>query len=200
MTKRVDEPEMPVERAGARVRLREATLADADIVDARAGDPAMTGEFNDLGQPKATPLAENLANGKRLVGPERGVLLIIRIEDDAIIGDIGWHPVSYGPNERSRALNIGISLIPDARGHGYGTEAQRLIAEVLFDLYDIERIEASTDVDNIAEQRSLEKAGFTREGVIRRAQFRAGTHHDLVGYSIVRADVTRDSASGPGSD
>ena len=182
-------PELPVERTGTRVRLREATLADADVVDARAGDPAMIGEFNDLGQPKGKPLAENLANGKRMVGPERGVLLIVRIEDDAIIGDVGWHPVSYGPNERSPALNIGISVVPDARGHGYGTEAQRLIAEVLFERYDIERIEASTDVDNIAEQRSLEKAGFTREGILRRAQFRAGAHHDLVGYSIVRSDL-----------
>jgi RimJ/RimL family protein N-acetyltransferase len=188
-------PEPPVERTGTRVRLREAKLADADVVDARAGDPAMIGEFNDLGQPRGKPLAENLANGNRMVGPERGVLLIVRIEDDAIIGDVGWHPVSYGPNERSRALNIGISLIPDARGQGYGTEAQRLIAEVLFDHYDIERIEASTDVDNIAEQRSLEKAGFTREGILRRAQFRAGAHHDLVGYSIVRSDV---EAAGPG--
>jgi RimJ/RimL family protein N-acetyltransferase len=51
---------------------------------------------------------------------------------------------------------------------------------------DIERIEASTDVENIAEQRSLEKAGFTREGILRRAQWRAGAHHDLVSYSILR--------------
>jgi RimJ/RimL family protein N-acetyltransferase len=97
--------------------------------------------------------------------------------------------VSYGPGERSRALNIGLSLIPEARGHGYGTEAQRLVAELLFRLFDVERIEASTDVENIAEQRSLEKAGFTREGTLRRAQWRAGAWHDLVSYSIVRDDL-----------
>jgi RimJ/RimL family protein N-acetyltransferase len=95
----------------------------------------------------------------------------------------------YGPNEASRALNIGLSLIPDARGRGYGTEAQRLIAELLFRLFDIQRVEASTDIDNVAEQRSLEKAGFTREGVLRRAQSRAGGYHDLVSYSILREDL-----------
>jgi len=63
---------------------------------------------------------------------------------------------------------------------------QRLLAALLFRLFDIERIEASTDVENIAEQRSLEKAGFTREGILRRAQWRAGAHHDLVSYSILR--------------
>ncbi|MDF2733993.1 MAG: N-acetyltransferase [Chloroflexota bacterium] len=90
----------------------------------------------------------------------------------------------YGPNEQSRALN----LYPDARGQGFGTEAQRLLAELLLDQFDVERIEASTDVDNVVEQRSLDKAGFRREGVARRAQFRAGAYHDLVNYSFVRED------------
>jgi RimJ/RimL family protein N-acetyltransferase len=147
------------------------------------------GEYNDFGMPKPPALAENLADGKRMVRPDRGALLVLRIEDNAIIGDIGWHTVSYGPNSESRALNIGLALIPDARGKGYGTETQRLMAELLFDLFDIERVEASTDVENVAEQRSLEKAGFTREGVLRRAQFRAGTYHDLVGYSLIRSDL-----------
>ena len=179
-----------MERAGSLVRLREATLDDAEVVDARARDPALIGEFNDFGLGKPTPLAENLAHGQRMVGPDRGTLLVVRIDDDVVIGDIGWHTVSYGPTAGSRALNIGVSLDPEARGHGYGTEAQRLLAELLFACFKIERVEASTDVDNLAEQRSLEKAGFTREGVIRRAQSRAGTQHDLVGYSIVRSDVT----------
>jgi RimJ/RimL family protein N-acetyltransferase len=97
--------------------------------------------------------------------------------------------VSYGPNDESRALNIGVSLIPEARGQGHGAEAQRLLAELLFRLFDVERIEAMTDVDNIPEQRSLEKAGFVREGILRRAQFRARRYHDLVSYSILREDL-----------
>ena len=124
-----------------------------------------------------------------MVSPERGQLLIERRSDGVVIGDVAWHPVSYGPNEESRALNIGASLIPEARGKGHGAEAQRLLAELLYRLFEIERVEASTDVDNIAEQRSLEKAGFMREGILRRAQWRAGSHHDLVSYSILREDL-----------
>ncbi len=151
----------------------------------------MAGEFNDLGQPSPQPLAERLANGKRMVSAERGRLLVERIEDAAVIGDVSWHPVQYGPNEQSRALNVGIAIYPDARGRGFGTEAQRLLAELLLEHFSIERVEASTDVDNLPEQRSLDKAGFTREGVIRRAQYRAGAHHDLVTYSFVRDDLER---------
>jgi RimJ/RimL family protein N-acetyltransferase len=183
-------PRGVISRDGATIRLREATLADAEVVDARRLDPARIGEFNDLGQAPPRPLAEDLPGGRSVVSPERGRLLIERLSDARVIGDVSWHPVRYGPNERSMALNIGISLDPDARGHGYGSEAQRLLAELLFELYPIERVEASTDVDNIAEQRSLTKAGFAREGVIRRAQHRAGGYHDLVGYSILRDDLT----------
>lgn len=50
------------------------------------------------------------------------------------------------------------------------------------------RIQASTDVTNVAEQRALEKAGFTREGVLRGAQFRDGSWHDLFLYSLLRSD------------
>lgn len=178
-------------REGRSVRLREATLADAPLLDERDADPAMRGEFNDLGQPPSEPLADRLANGKRMVSPERGRLVVERIDDGAVIGEVSWHPVMHGPNAQSRALNIGAALYPDARGHGFGTEAQRLLAELLLEQFALERVEASTDVDNIAEQRSLEKAGFTREGVIRRAQFRAGAYHDLVGYSFVREDLER---------
>lgn len=166
-------------------------MADAALLDARDADPAMRGEFNDLGHPSPKPLVDQLADGKRMVSPERGRLLVERIDDGAVVGDVSWHPVMYGPNEQSRALNIGVALYPEARGQGFGTEAQRLLAELLLEQFAVERVEASTDVDNVAEQRSLAKAGFAREGVIRRAQFRAGGYHDLVGYSFTRDDLVR---------
>jgi RimJ/RimL family protein N-acetyltransferase len=43
-------------------------------------------------------------------------------------------------------------------------------------------------VTNAAEQRALERAGFTREGVLRHAQFREGGFHDLVLYSKLRGE------------
>ncbi len=43
-------------------------------------------------------------------------------------------------------------------------------------------------MENLPEQRSLEKAGYVREGIQRGAQFRAGAYHDLVTYSRLRDD------------
>ena len=69
-------------------------------------------------------------------------------------------------------------------------EAQAQLATYLFSTSDVNRVEASTDVENAAEQRSLEKAGFMREGMQRGAQFRAGAYHDLLTFSRLRNDPT----------
>jgi RimJ/RimL family protein N-acetyltransferase len=111
------------------------------------------------------------------------------VEEDGVpVGSVSWHSVYYGPNLGSRAYNIGIGLAVAAQGRGIGSAAQRLLAEHLFTTTDVLRVEASTDVENFAEQRSLEKAGFAREGVLRMAQCRADGWHDLAAYAVLRTD------------
>jgi RimJ/RimL family protein N-acetyltransferase len=171
----------------SRVRLRDVTLEDADMLDEWARAAHGDGGFNDLlDHPRLT---DRIA---LTVGPLRHEvnrrLLVERTDDRATIGTVGWHQVRYGPNVESAAWNIGIELIPSARGQGYGSEAQRLLAVYLFATTGMSRVEASTDVDNVAEQRALEKAGYRREGVTRGAQFRAGSYHDLVTYAILRGE------------
>ena len=51
------------------------------------------------------------------------------------------------------------------------------------------RVEAHTDVENVAEQRALEAAGFTREGTTRGAQWRDGAYRDGFLYAILRSDL-----------
>lgn len=106
-----------------------------------------------------------------------------------VVGVVSWHRVAYGPTSGSYAWNVGIGLAPPSRGLGIGTLAQRLLVEWLFDTTPVHRIEASTDVGNLAEQKALERAGFSCEGVLRSAQERADGRHDLCSYSILRSDL-----------
>jgi RimJ/RimL family protein N-acetyltransferase len=175
---------------GARVRLRDVTLDDADLLDAWNRDPDASGEFNDFDVPAQPIDRDALARGP-LRNERNGQLIVERLGDGEPVGTVVWHAVRYGPNPESAAWNIGIALLPTARGMGHGAEAQALVAEYLFDTTDVNRIEAQTDVENIAEQRSLEKAGFQREGSARGAQYRAGGYHDLVTYSILRGEAGR---------
>ncbi|MDQ6898557.1 MAG: GNAT family N-acetyltransferase [Candidatus Dormibacteraeota bacterium] len=172
-----------------RVRLRGAGSGDGTLLDLWNSSPHYRGSFNDFGQAPSASLSRVLAR-PGLISDERGLLLVERSADATPLGTVTWHAVSHGPNPESRAWNIGIALIPEGRGHGYGVEAQQLLARHLFATTQVNRIEASTDVENVAEQRALEKAGFSREGVLRGAQFRAGAWHDMMLYSLLRQDVS----------
>ena len=164
-------------------RLRPVALVDAELLELWQSTE-YRGEFNEFGIPRQ-PVRERIQeNG--LVGSQGGTLIVERVGDSKPIGTVSWREVRYGPNPESICWNIGISLIPDARGQGLGSEAQRVLVAYLFATTPVKRIEAMTDVDNVPEQRALEKAGFQKEGVLRRAQYRPGGWHDLVVYACVR--------------
>lgn len=176
--------ELPLE--GSLVRLRDCTLGDADMLDEWNRNMEVGG-FNDFGPRHPIP-RDVLASGP-LRNERNGTLIIERIVDAEPVGTIGWRLVTvYGPSPTSDAFQIGVELIPAARGQGLGSDAQRLVALYLFASTQVNRVEASTDAENVPEQRSLEKAGFQREGVMRQAQYRAGAYHHLVIYARIRSD------------
>jgi RimJ/RimL family protein N-acetyltransferase len=171
------------------IRFRDPTIADADLLEAWASTPDARGEFNDFGSlEERISVRDALAKGP-LRNERNGEMLIELSADGTPIGIVSWHEVHYGPNPGSRAWNIGIALLPEFRGRGYGGAAQRLLADELFATTDANRVEAQTDVDNLPEQRALEKAGFTREGIARGSQFRAGGYHDILTFARLRSDL-----------
>jgi RimJ/RimL family protein N-acetyltransferase len=181
----------PVRTAGGaarpRIRLRPAQPDDIRVLDLWSSQRRIyQGEFNDLGQPVKTG-AEYVA--EPAVTGTGGFLMIELAEEREAIGTVSWHLVSYGPNAESQAVNFGIALVPEARGRGLGADAQRLLVEYLFATTPVHRVEASTDIENVPEQRALEKAGLRREGVLRGAQYRDGRWRDLVVYARLRTDL-----------
>lgn len=172
--------------AGELVRLRIPTLADVEQLDAWESSPEALGEFNDFGQPPHS-YREPVEKGT-VVDENHGTLLVERLSDGVAVGTVSWRPVLHGPPPESRGWALGISLAPEGRGQGFGPEALRLVGDYLFASTGANRIEGETDVENIPGQRAMERAGFTREGVLRGAQWRRGAYHDLVVYSRLRGD------------
>jgi RimJ/RimL family protein N-acetyltransferase len=62
------------------------------------------------------------------------------------------------------------------------------MVDYLFLSRDIVRIQAHTHVKNAASQRALEKAGFKKEGTIRKGLFARGEWGDWFLYSILREE------------
>lgn len=163
-------------------RLRPARPDEAELVQGWHDDPET--EYELWGDPPA-----GIAETENIPMPHGMGELVVTDGADVPVGTVGWHQVLHGPNVGSIALDIGISLRPEHRGHGHGSRAQRMAAEYLFHTFPVHRVQASTDVANVVEQKALERAGFAREGLIRGAQWRAGAWHDLVSYARLRDDA-----------
>jgi RimJ/RimL family protein N-acetyltransferase len=120
---------------------------------------------------------------------DSGALTVVD-KDGGAAGFVSWHWANHwGPNAASRCPMIGIWLRAPARGQGIGRLAQRQLAELFFRHTTTNRVEAGTDVENIAEQRALDAAGFHREGLIRGAQWRDGAYRDGYLYAVTRPDI-----------
>jgi RimJ/RimL family protein N-acetyltransferase len=171
------------------VHIRPILESELDLVLSLFQDRDEAGPHGFFGYGDPQRLRRQFAENQFL-GDDHGRLAAALAEGDEpgeFIGEVSWHRVTTGPS--SYSWNIGIGLLVRARGRGYGTAAQRLLAEYLFAHTQLNRVEASTEVGNAAERRSLEKAGFTFEGVLRGACFRAGQWRDMASYSMVRSDL-----------
>jgi RimJ/RimL family protein N-acetyltransferase len=171
----------------SRVMLRPVAEADLALLEELSNDPVATGEHQWFGWHDPGYLRRRWHETGMLT-TDSGML--VPTLDGRVLGLVSWHRSRTGPT--SFCWNMGLVLAPEARGHGYGTEAQRLLVEYLFAHTQLNRVEATTEVGNRAEQRSLEKAGFTREGILRGYGFRDGEWRDSVVYSVVRSDLAKD--------
>jgi RimJ/RimL family protein N-acetyltransferase len=85
---------------------------------------------------------------------------------------------------------VGYWLRPQARGRGVATVAVLLLAGWSFDQLGVRRLELTTVPENVASQRVAERAGFTREGLLRGLQAtRDGGRQDSVMFSLLPADL-----------
>jgi RimJ/RimL family protein N-acetyltransferase len=170
------------------IRLRPVTEADLDMFRRFAVEPGLVGlDWSGFTDPKAV---ERRFDTDSYLGADDGRLIV----DVATEADRDWEAaglVSYlrrWHGARSFGWEIGIALLPEWRGQGIGWRAQAMFCSYLFENTSVQRIEASTHEENAAEQRALEKAGFTLEGVLRATEFRAGRWRDGYLYSRLRTD------------
>jgi [ribosomal protein S5]-alanine N-acetyltransferase len=175
-------------RHSPEIRLRPAAEADLEMFRRFAVEPGLIGlDWAGFRDPKEV---QRRFDTDSYLGEQDGRLIV----DVAAGTEPGGEPaglVSYRRRQysaRSYHWEIGIALLPEWRGQGIGWRAQAMFCSYLFEHTPAQRIEASTHAENAAEQRSLEKAGFTLEGVIRAAEFRAGQWRDGYLYSRLRTD------------
>ncbi len=85
--------------------------------------------------------------------------------------------------------SIGYWVAKRARGRGVATRATRLLAGWAVREAGVTRLELTTDPANVASQRVAEKAGFTREGVLRAHIAFPEGRRDSVMFSLLPGDL-----------
>ena len=157
---------------GKSVNLRIMEKEDLSIVKKWDNDIGIMGEYEPIIQETKADLERQF---EKMI---EGQWFFIEKKDGAKIGFIA-HFVAHG-------TVIGYALLPDERGKGYGSEAIKIIVDYLFLSKNIVRIQAETHPENVASHRVLEKAGFKKEGIIRKSFFSRGVWRDTAMFSIIR--------------
>jgi RimJ/RimL family protein N-acetyltransferase len=166
------------------ISLRPVEEGDLPFLYRLTSDPDSTGEFQWYGFQNPHRMRGRW-DDNGLLGDDGGIMIIANGDDR--LGFVSWSKQVL--NRAGHHWSMGLIVAPEHRGRGFGTQAQKVLARYLFDHSTVNRIEASTEIANVAEQRALEKAGFTREGVLRGGWFRAGEWRDGVLYSLIRSDL-----------
>lgn len=168
------------------VQLRPLEEADLWMLDQEAGDPGFGGPFEWVGFRSSTALRQRWKQDG-LLGTSPYNLCVALVDDNSAVGWVNWRDTDRaGP----AVWEIGALIIPDMRSRGIGTKAQSLLVDYLFANTPTHRIWAGTEVENIAEQRALEKCGFRQEGLLRGHHFRDGQWRDTYIYAITRPENT----------
>ena len=96
-------------------------------------------------------------------------------------------------NRRSRIANLGgLAVHPDFRGHRIADEGARIFQRYLIDELGYHRLQLEIYGFNERAMAHAERAGFTREGVRRKAYLRHGEWVDSVLFGLVEEDIRRN--------
>lgn len=111
--------------------------------------------------------------------------LLITDKENRLLGSVAFFKSSTWRD----TLEIGFVIFkPEDWGKGFMAEAVSLFVSYLFELKNVNRIEANVIKGNEGSQKVLEKCGFSFEGVLRQTAFFRGEFHDFSMFSILRGE------------
>lgn len=165
------------------VVLRARTEDDVDTLFRLAADLA-TWEERNPGPP--SPLTREAYAARLARSAEE------QADAAAFVVDVDGAPVGtatlFGFDMYARHAEAGITLAPEARGRGIGTEAIRQLVVFGFERRNLRRIHLQAIASNTAALRAYEKAGFVVEGRLREHAWVRGGYEDIVLMGILRSD------------
>ena len=121
-------------------------------------------------------------------GWESGTKAVFVIERAANGDALGLVELNLASDDRPLGI-IGYWLSAVARGRGAATVGVQLVSRWAFRELGVQRLQLTTAPDNAASQRVAERAGFTREGLLRGWTPTKDARRDSVMFSLLPGDL-----------
>ena len=168
---------------GKRVNLRVMEKEDVPLLIEWYNSLEFQGKFFPVMQKSKSQAMKEFENPSPVQVAMENVEFIIERKDGTKIGHIG-----YGKDILHEWIEIGYALVPSERRKGYATEAIQVLVDYLFFYKDIPRIMICTEARNVAATKAAERAGFKKEGLIRKGGFVRGEYIDWCLLGIIREE------------
>ena len=102
----------------------------------------------------------------------------------------------FSINQTCRRAEIGYALGATAWGKGYMNEALTALLDYGFSQLDLNRVEADIDPRNEASAKTLERLGFSQEGLLRERWIVDGEVSDTAFYGLLKRGWTARAVQG----
>lgn len=171
-----------------RLVLRQMTLADVnEVFDMRSNPEVM----KYIGKPRAKSMDDAKDLIQRVTDGlynQTGITWALSLKESPdLIGSLGlWRTEP----ENNRA-EIGFTLRRQFHRKGYLSEAIKPVLAFGFERMQLNSIMGSADARNLASCRTMEKAGFKCEGILRQNWYFEGNYSDSAIYGLLAEDYQR---------
>lgn len=162
---------------GELVGLRARRAADVPVLHAGLYDDVETRSRADarVWRPIAADSADS-PFAPESSRPDAAVFTVVTLADDELAGEA----TLWGIDEHNRTAHLGMSLLPESRGRGLGTDVVRVLCHYGFVVRGLHRLQIDTLADNAAMIAAAERAGFVREATLRSSAWVTGEFLDEV--------------------
>ena len=103
-------------------------------------------------------------------------------------GRLVGRAVLFKVDALARVGEVGLSLLAEARGHGYGRDVLRVLLDYAFRSRNLRRVHLQTLASNAPALAAYRAVGFVEEGRLREHAWVEGTYDDVVVMSVLRSE------------
>lgn len=123
-------------------------------------------------------------NGDSAEPNEKAPAFTIETLDGEYIGDVHFNYI----NERHGTFSMGMIILKEQRGKGYGKATMEILFEYAFNERRLHKFEGFCLDNNTASTKMMESLGCTLEGNSRECVFLNGKYHNRLLYSLLESE------------